>query len=59
MDVRMMRVAEVNATDLWHVKKINPQSMVHLTILPESGGQIWENLFNKNSATALHASSTA
>jgi DNA modification methylase len=23
-----------NATDLWHVKKINPQSMVHLTEKP-------------------------
>ncbi len=23
-----------NATDLWHVKKVNPQSMVHLTEKP-------------------------
>ena len=23
-----------NATDLWHVKKINPQSMIHLTEKP-------------------------
>ena len=23
-----------NATDLWHVKKVNPQSMIHLTEKP-------------------------
>ena len=23
-----------NATDLWHVKKVNPQRMVHLTVKP-------------------------
>jgi DNA modification methylase len=23
-----------NATDLWHIKKVNPQSMVHLTEKP-------------------------
>jgi hypothetical protein len=28
-----------NATDLWHVKKVNPQSMVHLTEKPAEPAQ--------------------
>lgn len=33
-ELRIFYLGPNNATDLWHVKKVNPQSMVHLTEKP-------------------------
>ena len=58
-----------NATDLWHVKKVNPQSMIHLTEKPvelasralEYSSQQGENvldLFGGSGSTLIAAEQT-
>ena len=58
-----------NATDLWHLKKVNPQSMVHLTEKPVelavraiqysslSGGNVLD-LFGGSGSTLIAAEQT-
>ena len=58
-----------NATDLWHVKKVNPQSMIHLTEKPtelavramQYSSRIGENvldLFGGSGSTLIGAEQT-
>ena len=58
-----------NATDLWHVKKVNPQSMIHLTEKPtelavramQYSSRIGENvldLFGGSGSTLIAAEQT-
>jgi len=58
-----------NATDLWHVKKVNPQSMVHLTEKPtelavramQFSSRVGENvldLFGGSGSTLIAAQQT-
>ena len=58
-----------NATDLWHVKKVNPQSMIHLTEKPtelavramQYSSRVGENvldLFGGSGSTLIAAEQT-